>query len=288
MTPVQRHREGYPWRRVLFGCSVVLLCWGIGLYREYQEIADVRIKQVQDWAYAKTWTLASGFTAERVDSFRAPLWKNEISGNVLEIGPGLGDSLLLLSRERVGRYVALEPNRHFHGVLADNAKRAGFMSVGYDAESSPGASDGEFTIVNGTLDGVPKYVAEHGPYDTVVSSMVLCSVDDLQGTLERIWELLKPGGRFVFVEHVRHTDAMDASVDGESEMVNLRMWGWIQEVVTPVWSLFTGNCHLNRRTGEALDGMRGWEKVRYSTRRSSKLKDVMGPFIYGVAFKSQP
>ncbi|KAJ2074119.1 hypothetical protein GGI01_002372 [Coemansia sp. RSA 376] len=294
-------RDGYPWRRVLFGCSVVLLCWGIGLYREYQETADLRIKQVQDWAFAKIWTHASGSCAERVDPYRRPLWSEQIRGNVLEIGPGLGESLLQLSRKKLGsRYVALEPNPYLHEALAENAKRAGFGSVHYDLLTCPNAAalntGGEtpvLSIVNGTLDGmVPQYVRDHAPYDTVVSSLVLCSVDNPQATLDSILELLVPGGRFVFIEHVRHTDEMDLSVDASvyaSGSFNIKAWGWMQELLTPIWSLVGGNCHLNRRTAQLLDDMKGWSSVRYTTLRlSGSMIDKLGPFIYGVATKALP
>ncbi|KAJ2886389.1 hypothetical protein H4R27_000680 [Coemansia aciculifera] len=294
-------RDGYPWRRVLFGCSVVLLCWGIGLYREYQETADLRIKQVQDWAFAKIWTHASGLSAERVDPYRGPLWSEQIRGNVLELGPGLGEALLQLPRKQLGtRYVALEPNPYLHAALAENAKRAEFASVHYDLLTCPNAAafntgGGEpvLSIVNGTLDGmVPQYVADHAPYDTVVSSLVLCSVDNLQDTLDSILELLVPGGRFVFIEHVRHTDEMDLSVDASvyaSGAFNVKVWGWIQELLTPIWSLVSGNCHLNRRTAQALDGMKGWSSVRYSTLRlSGSMVDKLGPLVYGVATKALP
>ncbi|KAJ2910868.1 hypothetical protein GGI21_000420 [Coemansia aciculifera] len=294
----RRQSEGYPWRRVLFGCLVVFLCWGIGLYREYQEVADQRIKQTQDWAFAKLWKHASGHSAKRVDPYRAPLWQEQIRGKVLELGPGLGESLMLVPKEAIAggeEYVVLEPNSFLHPGLADNAERAGF-AVHYDPVTCPlhaatGNSDKPvLAVVNGTLDGViPQYVADHAPYDTIVSSLVLCSVDSLQATLDNVLHLLKPGGRFVFIEHVRHTDEDDLSVDASvyaSGSLNLGLWSRIQDVLTPVWSLVSGNCHFDRRTAQALDGMKGWSSVRYSTLRlSSGIIDRLAPLIYGVATK---
>ncbi|KAJ2019330.1 hypothetical protein GGI14_001674 [Coemansia sp. S680] len=226
---------------------------------------------------------------------------DNIRGNVLEIGPGLGESLLQLSRKKLGsRYVALEPNPYLHEALAENAKKAGFGSIHYDLLTCPNAAElntgGEtpvLSIVNGTLDGmVPQYVRDHAPYDTVVSSLVLCSVDNPQATLDSILELLVPGGRFVFIEHVRHTDEMDLSVDASvyaSGSFNIKAWGWMQELLTPIWSLVGGNCHLNRRTAQLLDDMKGWSSVRYTTLRlSGSMIDKLGPFIYGVATKALP
>ncbi|KAJ2439064.1 hypothetical protein GGF42_008087 [Coemansia sp. RSA 2424] len=278
--------EGYPWRRVLFGCSVVLLCWGIGLYREYQEEADMRIKQAQDWAFAKIWTHASASSALRVDPYRGPLWKEQIRGSVLELGPGLGEALLLLTPAKIDKYVVLEPNTFLHSELSDNARRAGF-AMHYDLLTCPDAAEHNtedsdklpmLALVNATLDDevIPRYVADHAPYDTVVSSLVLCSVDSLQATLDSVWALLAPGGKFVFVEHVRHGNAKN--------------WGLVQDVLTPVWSLVADNCHMNRRTGQALDAMKGWSSVEYSditgaSDDEQRIVDKLMPLIYGVATK---
>ncbi|KAJ2741838.1 hypothetical protein GGI20_004911 [Coemansia sp. BCRC 34301] len=285
--------DGYPWRRVLFSCLVVFLCWGIGLYFEYQSTADARLKQAQDWAFAKLWTHTSALSASRVDPYRGPLWSTQVRGTVLELGPGLGEALLLLPLEaRKHHYVALEPNMYLHSGLANNARQAGY-AVHYDlltcADAPSHNTDGEgarLAIVNGTLDeGIPRYVADHAPYDTVVSSLVLCSVRDLQGTLDRVQALLAPGGRFVFVEHVRHTDESDTSV-AESGELRLALWRRIQDVVSPVWALVAGNCHVNRRSGQALDAMGGWKEVRYKTvRRSESIVDRLAPLVYGSGAK---
>jgi 2-polyprenyl-3-methyl-5-hydroxy-6-metoxy-1,4-benzoquinol methylase len=50
--------------------------------------------------------------------------------------------------------------------------------------------------------------------DTVLSIQVLCSVDDPRSVMREVWKLLKPGGSFVFWEHVRNTDTVTAIVQG--------------------------------------------------------------------------
>jgi 2-polyprenyl-3-methyl-5-hydroxy-6-metoxy-1,4-benzoquinol methylase len=55
-----------------------------------------------------------------------------------------------------------------------------------------------------------------GSMDTVLSIQVLCSVKDVKSVMREIWKLLKPGGSFVFWEHVRNKDATTAMVQGMS------------------------------------------------------------------------
>ncbi|KAJ1875828.1 hypothetical protein LPJ57_004636, partial [Coemansia sp. RSA 486] len=278
--------EPYPWKRVTLGVFLVFLCWTIGLYRENKDRADHHLRKLQHWGFNHLWSHLSPGSSERLHPLRQPLW-NRVHGTVLEIGPGFGESLALVPGGRKGtkvvsKYVVLEPNHFMHDRLATNAAAAGF-SVRFDPNTCPEAVDGEqqtllppLVIVNGTLDSsdrIPTTVVESGPYDCVISSMVLCSVDDPEQNLENIQKLLKPGGLFVFVEHVRHKD--------------VGIWRRIQDLITPVWALFTGNCRLDRETGNILDTMGGWASVDYRrvSQQQSGVIDKLTPIIYGVATK---
>jgi SAM-dependent methyltransferase len=104
-----------------------------------------------------------------------------LAGTVVEIGPGTGLNLAYLPRGV--RYVGLEPNPHVHARIRAAARRHGHAAEvrGAPAEAS----------------GLPDACA-----DAVVSTLVLCSVDDPQAVLREVQRLLRPGGRFVFIEHV--------------------------------------------------------------------------------------
>jgi ubiquinone/menaquinone biosynthesis C-methylase UbiE len=67
--------------------------------------------------------------------------------------------------------------------------------------------------------------------DTVLSTWTLCSIPDVRAALREMRRVLRPGGRFVFIEHGR---APDASV---------RAW---QDRLTLLWARISGGCHLNR------------------------------------------
>ena len=73
-------------------------------------------------------------------------------------------------------------------------------------------------------------------FDHVITTLVLCTVDDLEISLQQIHRVLKPEGRLHFLEHLRG--------DG--------FIGTLHDVCTPAWSKIAGGCHLNRRTLQTL------------------------------------
>ena len=50
--------------------------------------------------------------------------------------------------------------------------------------------------------------------DTVLSIQVLCAVGDVKSVMKEVWKLLKPGGNFVFWEHVKSKDTTMAIAQG--------------------------------------------------------------------------
>ncbi|OBF38062.1 methyltransferase type 11 [Mycobacterium sp. ACS1612] len=75
--------------------------------------------------------------------------------------------------------------------------------------------------------------------DTVVSTLVLCTVDDPQGALREIARILRPDGQLLFIEHVRAGSRL------------LAVW---QDLLMRPWRGFAGGCVCNRPT---LNLMRG-------------------------------
>ncbi len=76
-----------------------------------------------------------------------------------------------------------------------------------------------------------------GRFDCVVTTWTLCSIPDPVPVLADARRVLKPGGRFVFVEHGRSDDARTA------------LW---QTRVTPVWRRIAGGCRLDRPIDELV------------------------------------
>jgi ubiquinone/menaquinone biosynthesis C-methylase UbiE len=72
-----------------------------------------------------------------------------------------------------------------------------------------------------------------GAFDTVLSGMVLCSVDDPEASLREIRRVLTQGGALRLLEHVRSASPLG---------------GWWQDLVQPAWTWAAGGCRPNRET----------------------------------------
>lgn len=174
-----------------------------------------------------------------------------VSGEVLEIGAGTGANIELYPGD-VTRLVLSEPDKHMRRLLKKNISRRQLKNV---------------SVISGTAEQIE---ADDDSFDYVVSSLVCCSVTDLGACLNEIWRILKPGGGFVFMEHV-------AAADGTSR----RRW---QNIINPFWKTFMGNCHLNRETEQAiLSG--GFEIVQIDRESMRKAPPIVRPTIRGVAIK---
>ena len=76
-------------------------------------------------------------------------------------------------------------------------------------------------------------------FDTVVSTLVLCSVPDPVRALAEVRRVLRPGGSFLYIEH------------GGAEDAKLARW---QHRLEPVWKRIAGGCHLTRNVEDLLPG----------------------------------
>src|SRR5207302_10204952 len=130
-------------------------------------------------------------------------------GRVLDVGAGTGANLV--HYRDVERVVALEPEP---AMLRRLASRRGQASVPVD-------------IVESTIDDAQ---LEPASFDTVVCTLVLCTVADLDGVLTRIRTLLAADGQLLYLEHVRAPGA----------------WGRVQRLATPLWRSVVPGCHLDR------------------------------------------
>jgi ubiquinone/menaquinone biosynthesis C-methylase UbiE len=92
----------------------------------------------------------------------------------------------------------------------------------------------DIELLEGSAAAIP---LEKASIDTIVSTWSLCSIADVPRALGEMLRVLKPGGRFLFVEYGR---APDASVR------------WWQDRLTPIWKRLGGGCHLNRAIAELI------------------------------------
>ena len=124
---------------------------------------------------------------------------------VVEIGSGVGANLRYLPSG--GTLVAIEPNWFTYGRLRKAAARHGIQLDLRDrmAEDT----------------GLPDHSV-----DTVISSLVLCSVQSPDVVLAEIRRVLRPGGTFRFVEHVV---APEGTITRAAQRIFRRPWAWTFE-----------------------------------------------------------
>jgi len=88
-----------------------------------------------------------------------------------------------------------------------------------------------------TVASADKLPFEDGSIDTVVAAMILCTVPDPDPALREIERVLKPGGQYLFLEHVRNPDPKVARK---------------QDIIQKGWYWFGNECHCNRPTVDTL------------------------------------
>jgi len=171
-----------------------------------------------------------------------------LEGEVLEIGPGAGVNLQYLP-EYV-QWTGLEPNVFFHPYIQKEARRLNRqveVRVGHAEELD--SNDDSLDVVIGTL--------------------VLCSVEELMPVLREIFRVLKPGGRYYFVEHV-------AAPRGTF----LRL---LQEILSPIWLKILQGCRPNQETLQMIKNV-GFEEVVHEEFRGPL--PLVSPHISGYATKA--
>ena len=182
-------------------------------------------------------------------SWRRELLKNT-GGDVLEIGAGTGANIFFYP-DTVNSLVLSEPDPHMRRQLNKKIRKSNF----------------DITISAGTAENIE---AESESYDYVVTSLVCCSVAKLETSLFEIRRVLKPGGRFVFLEHV-------AAEPGTAR----RRW---QNLLNPLWRKVAGNCHLNRETESAILAA-GFNILDIKRESMCKAPSLVKPTIRGLAEK---
>jgi SAM-dependent methyltransferase len=107
---------------------------------------------------------------------------------------------------------------------------------------------------------------EDASFDTVVSTLVLCGVDDQPRVVRELRRVLRPGGRLIFIEHVRSDDPHVAKM---------------QDRMNPVNRFFVC-CDCNRRTLETI-GSAGFEVTELEHTELPKAPPFVRPLIVGSA-----
>lgn len=139
----------------------------------------------------------------------------EVTGQVLEIGAGTGVNLPLYSG--VQSVTAVDINMPRLLGVTQRSAAIPFRASCTDAHHLPFADK---------------------QFDTVVGTLVFCSIPDPIQALTEIRRVLKSNGRLFLLEHVR----------GQGP-ISRRLTDWLH----PAWFALQGECHLNRETAVAVE-----------------------------------
>jgi len=180
-----------------------------------------------------------------------PATVGQAEGSVLEVGFGTGRNLRLYPAA-VKSVTGLDP-LVTEGVAAVDARVA----------RAP------FPVIRTALRADGTLPFDAGRFDSVVTTWTLCSIPDAAAALREMHRVLKPGGRYVFIEH------------GKAERASTARW---QDRVDPLWSRLTDGCHINRAIDRIVAGA-GFEMSALERFRG-KGPGLVAQMYRGVALKS--
>lgn len=173
------------------------------------------------------------------------------SGRTLDLGAGTGVNIGLFP-SAVSELVLVEPDPHMFKKLRVKLKGAGEGVSGIEAS------------------------AENLPFadasvDTVVFTLVLCTVPDPAAALAEAARVLSPGGKLLFVEHVR------------SRNTDLARW---QDRLERPWRFLADGCHCNRDTIATIEAS-PFELDQVEHERLPKAAPIVRPLARGSARLAQ-
>ncbi|NJR50215.1 MAG: class I SAM-dependent methyltransferase [Leptolyngbyaceae cyanobacterium CSU_1_3] len=175
---------------------------------------------------------------------------SQVTGETLEIGFGTGLNLPHYPAH-LQKLTTVDVNP---GMNALAARRVRSSNIAVDLH-----------VINS--ENLP--MAEHS-FDSVVSTWTLCSIANVEQALREIYRVLKPGGRFFFIEH------------GLSNEPNIQAW---QHRLTPIQKIIADGCHLDRDIQRLVETQ--FQQVTIAQFPAENLPKVVGYFYKGTATKGK-
>ena len=133
-------------------------------------------------------------------------------------------------------------------------------------EAKLGDAPAPTEIVDASVEALP---FDDATFDTVTGTLVLCEAPDPARAVEEIARVLKPGGRYLFLEHVRSDDPKLARK---------------QDRWAPVWKKVAGGCNCNRDTLATIAAS-GLDVERHRVGVFPKSPKVVSPLLSGAAVR---
>jgi ubiquinone/menaquinone biosynthesis C-methylase UbiE len=186
------------------------------------------------------------------------LFKN-LKGTIAELGPGTGLNLEYYPKNI--KWIGIEPNSDLREEITNKAKKLKMKNI---------------IVKNATAEKIP---IKSNSVETVISTLMLCSVKDVKKTIKEVHRILKPNGKFIFIEHVA----------GKPNTLRKSTQNLLAK--SP-YLIISDNCHPNRDIGNEIKKSK-FKSVNYKTYFQHKDRSLIdkifmfpiNPHIYGYAIK---
>jgi SAM-dependent methyltransferase len=182
-------------------------------------------------------------------------------GRVVEIGAGTGANVGLYGAE-IEDLTLVEPDPHMAARL--RARLAAGEGSGAAAGEAGARSHAPKHLIEAPAESLP---FPDDAFDTAVATLVLCTIPDPVAAIDELARVLKPGGRLLFIEHVRSDDPARAR--------------WQDRLEKP-WRFMADGCYCNRDTEANLRSSAFVvETVEHG--KMPKAAPIVRPLIRGTA-----
>lgn len=222
------------------------------------------MKQLQRYCFTQ---IAMRYSASKIGASLAP-YKEKLFSHmtpqetrILEIGIGQGANLSYYPSG--SQLYSVEPNAYFEKYFNENIQKFSTITVA--------------KFVTGTAEDMS--MIPDASIDVVVSTHVLCSVNDVTASLKEILRVLTPGGKFYYIEHISY-DSTDSPI-----------YSFIQRLSEPVWQLLSDGCKLTRNPSDVMNTLPlssdGYtlEVVKEDIVSVDGVYTVMKPHVIGIRRK---
>lgn len=179
--------------------------------------------------------------------YRQELLAN-VSGDVLEIGFGTGLNLPYYS-SRVKKLTIIDPNPGMNKYVQ---KRIEASAITIESQ-----------IINSE-----QLPMDDRTFDSVVSTWTLCSIANVDRAIAEIYRVLKPGGKFFFLEH---------GLSNEPKVQSC------QNTLTPVQKIIADGCHLNRNIKQLVASQ--FQNLNLEEFYAPTIPKILGYMYKGIATK---
>ncbi len=173
---------------------------------------------------------------------------SQVTGDTLEIGFGTGLNLPHYPPD-LRKLTAIDVNPGMSAIAQRRIRESGIA------------------VDHRVLSGESLPIAP-SQFDSVVSTWTLCSIANVEQALQEIYRVLKPGGRFFFIEH------------GLSREAKTQVW---QHRLTPIQKVIADGCHLDRDIRQLVE--RQFGQVAIDEFQPEDLPAVLSYFYKGIAIK---